>query len=83
MLMTEKEAKEKRCVVPFIAYYVPDNTGEMRNPVYESCIATHCPAWWWHDNPDDEDHPGDKRRGLCGKTVSVEISAQAIARANQ
>lgn len=49
MRLTEEEAKERRCCVPFVAYHTHSQFEGKVDPVYDTCIASKCIAWRWDE----------------------------------
>ena len=56
MIVTEEEAKTKRCQETF------NRTGSVREI---NCLASGCMAWRWADGEGMDEF----RRGYCGKAV--------------
>lgn len=61
MIVTEDEAKTKRC---------HQSMGFEKQPAYPShCMGSACMAWRWLDSVEYRDEPraGNRLQGYCGK----------------
>ena len=71
-LMTEDEAKEKRCCGP-------EGTGLIDSYQQRYCIASDCMAWHWNRNPDHAKWHIKRPKhlqledGYCGLTSEVKV----------
>jgi hypothetical protein len=61
MIVTEEEAKTKRCQETF----GPGTSEWITFPADRNCIGSACMAWRWH-NDGLSDYPPDTK-GFCGK----------------
>jgi hypothetical protein len=86
MIVTEEEARTKRCQESFGPVHVTPS-GEMISMYVSAptltvqtsptnCIASKCMAWCWLDR--DEDFGADSkhlRKGCCGKAVPILVAS--------
>ena len=80
MLVTEEEAKKKRCPIMSARRYSEEsiaNTTYLK-PIYLKCEASECMAWRWSKKTAElmvlTDVPEKDRRGYCGLAGNPEES---------
>lgn len=71
MIVTEEEAKTKRCQESFPSPMVSRTDSKWASPSH--CIGSACMAWsWWFGNGSnllDRSRDDDNSKGFCGKAV--------------